>query len=167
MLLSTEENVNYEFILPAKNTILENIQISHSANGQLDWTALCGPNVIGSSAMHVIGQACVCWWILLLLCIRMRSGKAGLRRLLHYASFGLTTRKDMSITLLVNDEGIKYLFHSDLLSYLMFSIWSGYDSALSEWTGWDHKIPLSRWIQVWIPATSSCNSSSFEYCQPN
>lgn len=64
------------------------------------------------------------------------------------------TRKDMSITLQVNNEGIKYLFRSDLLSYVMFSTWSGYDSAVSEWTGWDHKIPLSCWIQEWIPAIS-------------
>lgn len=64
------------------------------------------------------------------------------------------TRKDMSITLLVNNEGIKYLFRSDLLSYAMFSTWSGCDSAVSEQTGWDRKIPLSCWIQEWIPVIS-------------
>lgn len=90
MLLGTEENVNYEFILPAKKI---QFSISHSANGKLNWAALRGPNVIGSSAMHVIGQACVCWWILLLLCIITRSGKAGSRRLPHSASFGLTAEQ--------------------------------------------------------------------------
>lgn len=64
------------------------------------------------------------------------------------------TRQDMSITLLVNNEGIKYLFRSDPLSYVTFSVWSGYDSTVSEWTGWDHKIPLCCWIQVWTPAIS-------------
>lgn len=98
----------------------------------------------------------VCWWILLLLCIITGSGKAGSRRLQKqkFCPHRWATRKDMSTTLLVNNEGIKYLFHSDLLSYVMFSTWSGYDCAVSEWTSWDHKIPLSCWIQEWIPAIS-------------
>lgn len=47
MLLSTEENVNYEFILPAKNTNLENIpnfsfcrwkiELDGVTRGQRDW----------------------------------------------------------------------------------------------------------------------------------